>query len=258
MKDYLSIGEVAKAKDVSIQALRYYDREGILVPSYVANSNYRYYKAEQLKELDLIKFALRIGLELKNLVPLFKSNDMDIYEKVLNLAKNNIANEIEDLKKIKKNLDIMTDEIDRTRDIKSNEGAYYKVIAERKVAVMPKVDSEDYYTQYQDNMLFNPPDTYGIFKECGYICEYNFGKFRPTNAYIILDDAHMKDKDIVTLPAGKYLCCHYNKDNKEEVLASVFDELAKRDATPKMAIEMQLADRIVGTDSSSYELQIII
>ena len=210
MKDYLSIGEVAKTKDVSIQALRYYDREGILRPSYVADSNYRYYDAEQLKEVDLIKFALRIGLELKNLVPLFKMNDIDFYERVLMQAKNNINNEIDELKQLKRNLDIMTDEIDKTKQIKGNDGAYYKVIPERKVAIMPKDASDDYYHQYQDNMKFNPPDTYGIFKECGYICEYNFGKFRPVNSYIILDDAAMRGKEILTLPAGKYLCCHYN------------------------------------------------
>ena len=225
MKDFLSIGEVAKAKDVSIQALRYYDREGILVPSYVADSNYRYYKAEQLKELDLIKFALRIGLELKNLVPLFKRNDIDLYEKLLEMAKRNIENEIADLTKIKANLEIMTEEISEAREIKSNSGVYYKVIKERKVATMPKKASDNYYTQYQDNMLFNPPDTYGIFKECGYILEYNFGAFRPVNSYIILDDENMADKTVMTIPSGKYLCVNYTKDTKEDAIAALFDDV---------------------------------
>ena len=35
MERYLSIGEMAKARGVNVQSLRYYEKLGILVPEYV-------------------------------------------------------------------------------------------------------------------------------------------------------------------------------------------------------------------------------
>ncbi|RND01213.1 MerR family DNA-binding transcriptional regulator [Lysinibacillus halotolerans] len=51
-----SIGEVSKLMNISIKALRYYDKIGLFKPAYVdPNSNYRYYSDFQLYRLDLIK-----------------------------------------------------------------------------------------------------------------------------------------------------------------------------------------------------------
>lgn len=48
MKKYFSIGETAKINNISIQALRHYDKIGILKPAYIdLNTNYRYYTINQ-------------------------------------------------------------------------------------------------------------------------------------------------------------------------------------------------------------------
>ena len=49
MDGYMTIGEVAKVKQISIKALRYYEKIGILKPAYCdPNTGYRYYKNEQM------------------------------------------------------------------------------------------------------------------------------------------------------------------------------------------------------------------
>ena len=49
MKGYLSIGKVAKLKNVSIKSLRYYDEIGIFKPALTDHTTgYRYYKESQL------------------------------------------------------------------------------------------------------------------------------------------------------------------------------------------------------------------
>ena len=49
MKEYLTIGEVARIKKVSIKSLRYYEHIGILIPEKINPENgYRYYSREQL------------------------------------------------------------------------------------------------------------------------------------------------------------------------------------------------------------------
>ena len=51
----LSIGEASKLKNVSIKALRYYEKIGIFKPAYIdPQSGYRYYSPAQLFDLDVI------------------------------------------------------------------------------------------------------------------------------------------------------------------------------------------------------------
>lgn len=66
MEGYLSIGKVAKLKGVSIKSLRYYDEIGILKPAFInKQTNYRYYKEEQLIIIDAITLCLELGIPLK-------------------------------------------------------------------------------------------------------------------------------------------------------------------------------------------------
>lgn len=75
MKDYLSIGKVSKLKGVSIKSLRYYDEIGILKPAYVnSETNYRYYKPEQLFLIDAITLCIELGIPLKTL-PSYKDEE---------------------------------------------------------------------------------------------------------------------------------------------------------------------------------------
>lgn len=73
--EYLSIGKVAKQKNISIKALRYYDEIGIFVPAYInPKTNYRYYTKEQLPMLDAVNLCLKLGIPLKTL-PTYINND---------------------------------------------------------------------------------------------------------------------------------------------------------------------------------------
>lgn len=68
MKNLLSIGEVAKIRNINVQSLRYYEKLGILIPAYInPNSGYRYYSLEQLMILDTIILCIELGIPLKDL-----------------------------------------------------------------------------------------------------------------------------------------------------------------------------------------------
>lgn len=71
-KELLTIGEISKMKDISIKALRYYHEEGILIPAYVDPANgYRFYTADQLFFLDLIKICRENHVRIKEIKELF-------------------------------------------------------------------------------------------------------------------------------------------------------------------------------------------
>lgn len=65
----LSIGEAAKLKNVSIKALRYYEKLGIFNPAYIdPQSGYRYYSPAQLFDLDVILTCGELAIPLKHIL----------------------------------------------------------------------------------------------------------------------------------------------------------------------------------------------
>ncbi len=73
----MSIGEFSELTRASIDSLRYYERKGIFSPAYVdPNSNYRYYRIEQIYELTLAKVCSEIGYSLSNLRDFSKKRDL--------------------------------------------------------------------------------------------------------------------------------------------------------------------------------------
>lgn len=68
MKTLYTIGEVSKLANVSIKALRYYDKIDLFKPAYVdPTTNYRYYKDSQFPHLNLIKSLKYIGAPLQDM-----------------------------------------------------------------------------------------------------------------------------------------------------------------------------------------------
>ena len=65
---YYTIGEVSKLTNISIKALRYYDKINLFKPAYVDPvTNYRYYTDSQLYHLDFIKSLKYIGIPLEEM-----------------------------------------------------------------------------------------------------------------------------------------------------------------------------------------------
>ncbi|MCJ8008671.1 helix-turn-helix domain-containing protein [Lederbergia wuyishanensis] len=63
-----TIGEVSKLANISIKALRYYDKIDLFKPVYVdPHTNFRYYKDSQIYLLDLIKSLKYIGTSLDDI-----------------------------------------------------------------------------------------------------------------------------------------------------------------------------------------------
>jgi DNA-binding transcriptional MerR regulator len=105
MSKYFSIGEVASLYNLSVQTLRHYDKLGLLKPSLVKDSGYRYYSLEQFYKLDLIRFYKKLGLSLLEIKELI-SNEVTINDVVelLEAQEEEIDNQIKMLQKQKKSI----------------------------------------------------------------------------------------------------------------------------------------------------------
>lgn len=65
------IGEAARLLGLSTEALRYYERKGLIVPHKDSVSNYRYFDASQINHLLNMQKYQKLGFTLYELMDLF-------------------------------------------------------------------------------------------------------------------------------------------------------------------------------------------
>ncbi|MFK4784784.1 MerR family DNA-binding transcriptional regulator [Fusobacterium sp. MFO224] len=124
-KNFLSIGQVANLKGISVKSLRYYEKLGILIPKYInEETGYRYYTIEQMIIVDLIINCIYLDIPLKNFHNYYME---DKFLNVKKLLKDGI--EIANKKKAKldktlKDLNYLANHLKTTEKIKKHKGSY--------------------------------------------------------------------------------------------------------------------------------------
>lgn len=96
--DMLTIGKMAQLNNISDQALRLYDRIGLLKPDYVdEKTGYRYYNIKQCARLDMIHYMKELGMSLKQIKEHLDRQDIGVIQEVLKRQKKLIDEKIEEL-----------------------------------------------------------------------------------------------------------------------------------------------------------------
>ncbi|MCK0473900.1 MerR family transcriptional regulator [Halalkalibacter sp. APA_J-10(15)] len=108
-----TIGKFSKICDVPIKTLRYYDDIGLLKPSYIdSETNYRYYDYDKIDIIKLVLLLKSLHVPLADIKQIIESanpvqwNSM-FEQKISELEKQKeqITNEIEDMKQLKMKID---------------------------------------------------------------------------------------------------------------------------------------------------------
>ncbi len=73
----MKIGEVAKAAGIGIDAVRFYEREGLIPMPARRPSGYREYKPDVVVSLRFIKWAKELGFSLKEIAELLRLEASD-------------------------------------------------------------------------------------------------------------------------------------------------------------------------------------
>ena len=64
----IKIGEFSKLSHLTIKALRFYEKEELLVPAYIdSQTNYRYYNTSQLQLASKIKAYRQLGFSIQQI-----------------------------------------------------------------------------------------------------------------------------------------------------------------------------------------------
>ncbi len=101
-----TVGQLSKIAGITIRALRYYDKLGILKPSSIGGNGYRYYDDQNLIILQEIMLYRELDLSLEQIKNILGSRDFEVLPALLN-HKENILNRID-------RLNILVGTIDQT------------------------------------------------------------------------------------------------------------------------------------------------
>ena len=107
MNKPLTIGHLARAADVNIETVRYYQRVGLIQEPHKPATGYRVYPAETIDRIKFIKRAQPLGFSLQEIAELLDLGDGHCDDVRLHAEekRDQIDQQIRDLTALKKTLD---------------------------------------------------------------------------------------------------------------------------------------------------------
>lgn len=259
-----SIGEVSKMKDITIKALRYYHRMGILIPKYIdETTGYRYYSIDQFIHIDIIKSCRELKTSIVELQEIFKNCNTDELLAFLQLKKYEAEEQIKKMQEVIKTIDRLNIKVETSKDILINDDISIQFFEQRSVVVAPckEVGSLQELLYYSDleksiqdkggKMSLERGILYNVNAESNVIPMYVFSRLQG-------DAALEAEQNIKTLPKGKYLTIAYSKENEEERRNKIIKFVKENKLTVRSFIEVELYNDFFNTESYSCQIQIFI
>lgn len=216
MKNYFTISEFAKLRNININSLRYYEKLGLLKPAVVdENNGYRYYSSEQVALLNKIILCIQLGIPLKEMVE-FLDEDGNLQSQKL-LEKGRIIAQ-QRIQEMQNNLDYIEyslKNIEENKGFMKYTGVYERYFDERKIMIT------DYYTD-----IFDPKKMVSeVSKIYKYAQQKEMFPILPAGQILRIEDGKMKycfflevlncgvkQEKILTIPAGNYSCLQVELD----------------------------------------------
>ncbi|MEQ8156736.1 MAG: MerR family transcriptional regulator [Clostridiaceae bacterium] len=154
-KDLMTAGEVAKLMDITVRTLQYYDREGLLVPSFRSDGGRRLYTKKDVVKLHQILSFKYLGFSLEDIKhKLISLDNPDDVVKALNSQEKALKSQIEELKEAVSAVQSLRDEVSLIHEVDFNK--YADIIA------LIRQNNEGYWVVkfFDDNLLTHIKDRF--------------------------------------------------------------------------------------------------
>lgn len=175
----LKIGDFSKMSKVTIKALRYYEKEGLLKPNYIDNSNnYRYYDSSQLIRLARIISLKQVGLSIEDIKKVIIYNET--LDDILKQKKLELEDTINKYNNQLSKLNYLLEEKDMKEEI-----------FEKNIP--------SYYVYYKEGILKDYSELSSFIQDSGIEClqlNPNIKCIEPDYCFVNYLDGEYKDKDI--------------------------------------------------------------
>jgi len=200
-----TIGEMAKLANVSIKALRYYDKIDLFKPAHVdSDTNYRYYKDSQLSQLDLIKSLKYIGTPLEEVKKAREMSPSGLLN-FINDQEKLILMQMDNLMKVQQNIETVKKRMERRLQTPSLREVFLWEEEETTIIEMAAHELKpNNLTNASYSMLKKAVEPISGFLNTG------FGAIFPYEKYIHIEDIYydkifapvLSNQMISSLPAG--------------------------------------------------------
>lgn len=105
MKEFFTIGEIARLFHVKVATLRYYDEIGLLKPQYTdEQTNYRYYSTQQFERLNSIKYLRALNVPISKLHDFYNYREIDTLVEMLKNQQAEIEQKKRELEQIERKI----------------------------------------------------------------------------------------------------------------------------------------------------------
>lgn len=239
--DRLTIGQMSKLNNISKQALRLYDKMGLLKPYIINEENgYRYYSIKQSAQLDMIQYMKSIGMTLSDIKNIFDKNDLFVMKSILKSKSEEIDHQINKLKYQKKAIERSIVSYERYENSPSDGIILVEYIEKRRMYCVDEgLNFYDYGIDVYEGMLRELknklisdglPEIY--FCNAGTILrKENLEKhcFVSSEVFVFVDKEYVDEKLTVQIPSNTYLCIYCSSFDKEkEYINKLLDEVEKK------------------------------
>lgn len=261
-----SIGEMSEITGITIASLRYYDKFGLIKPSYVdKNTNYRYYSGQYVWKIEIIKIYKKLGLSLTDIKTLIDTQDYNTLLSTLNANREHIEKIIEEHKQVLSDLKWMKEQAEFL--LKETEvDFYYKTFSNRYVMYVQATDENDtklLQTQFQKQVTKEMLAHASVRRSYGYVLNEKRimqGQIAYKGAYVFLDEyLTCRQENLLLLPAGEYLCVKAKVLRKQDILwiSHLRAVLEKTNQQPELVIANEVSLYLFDTKDTLYEVQVL-
>lgn len=224
MKTYFSVGEISKLTNMSIQTLRYYDKRGLLKPSFIdSQNNYRYYSIEQFIKIDLLKQCKLMGLSLKEIEELLSSDiSAESMMKIIDNQRKILDQKINALEGIREYINFLDNRLKEATKLEENE-IFIKCNDERVVKRYRCIinDEKDLEINLRNVLLEAERNNWMLSSEIGFETSIDILKSEDRVAYtaimIYRNDEKNEDIENTIIPKGNYLTMYYDDGYKNNL-----------------------------------------
>lgn len=214
VKEYYTVGEMAKLNFISPHTLRYYDKIGLLKPSYTnEKTGYRYYSYKDFLFLDSIEYLRHFGMSLEEIKAQFENRTVDetlrLYQKQLVKLRENITA----LKNIEKRIAHNIENLESSRRGRFQERPELVRLGKRRAVILnDTVKNDDEYevairklghVLYKNN--FQYMGEYIGIKDEKDIRSGNYNTTKNIGNMCLGKPPHPSHMEVRIIPAGDYL-----------------------------------------------------
>lgn len=258
MNPGFTISEFAKLRNININSLRYYEKIGILTPTYTdPQTGYRYYTPDQLPVLDVILLCISLDIPLKQLSEFQEENRYILNDKLYETGKEVAKNKIRQIQIELDKIEYTLRYLEVNKQYLNTNGLYTRPIIDRTLAAMDytgdlmdikriEQTSAKLYNYAQKNNL-SP-----VFP-AGLIISFRGSKIESKVFFEIVRKDLTADENIIKISAGNFLCEQINLTPETDLLEAI-NSIYKTESNMEIIVSNMLLSKFqIGTKKSELQ-----